>query len=41
VSGTYFTGSAEQICGRRDGVGAIVHETVHVAQGYRRGDRPS
>jgi Peptidase of plants and bacteria len=42
MSGTYIVGSPDHFRKhRQDDVGAIVHETVHVAQGYRRGDRPS
>ncbi len=41
MSGTRIVGSADHFRRRRDDDGAIVHETVHVAQGYRRGRRPS
>jgi hypothetical protein len=41
MSGDRIVGSAEHFRRRRDDDGAIVHETVHVAQGYRRGPRPS
>ena len=41
MSGDHIVGSAEHFRGHRKDVGAIVHETVHVAQGYRRGERPS
>ncbi len=36
-----IVGSAAYFRGHRGDVGAIVHETIHVAQGYRRGPRPS
>ena len=35
MSGDRIVGSAEHFRGHRKDVGAIVHETVHVAQGYR------
>ena len=41
MSGDHIVGSADHFRGHRKDVGAIVHETVHVAQGYRRGERPS
>ncbi len=41
MSGDHIVGSADHFRGHRRDVGAIVHETVHVAQGYRRGERPS
>jgi Peptidase of plants and bacteria len=42
MSGDRIVGSADHFRRRRgDDDGAIVHETVHVAQGYRRGPRPS
>ena len=41
MSGDHIVGSADHFRGHRKDVGAIVHETVHVVQGYRRGERPS
>ncbi len=41
MSGTYIVGSVDHFRGHRKDVGAIVHETTHVAQGCRRGERPS
>ena len=41
MSGDHIVGSADHFRGHRRDVGAIVHETVHVAQGYQRGERPS
>jgi hypothetical protein len=40
TSGNRILGSAEHFRGHRRDVGAIVHETAHVAQGYRIGPRP-
>ncbi len=42
MSGTRIVASADHFRRHRDDDdGAILHETVHVAQGYRRGPRPS
>ncbi len=40
TAGDRILGSAAHFRGHRADVGAIVHETVHVAQGFRRGPRP-
>ena len=41
MSGTHIVASADHFRRHRDDDdGAILHETVHVAQGYRRGPRP-
>ncbi len=41
MCGDHIVGSADHFRGHREDVGAIVHEPPHVAQGYRRGERPS
>jgi hypothetical protein len=41
TSGDRIVGRSDYFRGHREDVGAIVHETVHLAQGYRRGPRPS
>jgi carboxypeptidase Q len=40
VSGDRITGSVKYFKAHPDDVGAIVHETVHVVQGYRTGGNP-